>query len=177
MRIRPFLITLTVIASVVLFFSPLHSRAEPLVKTGESIAFLGDSITYFGAFMKDTPYFSTENPGGYVRLVASGLAAQGINVTVIPAGIGGNNSKHMLGRLEKDVLSKKPTWMTLSAGVNDVMHKAVELEDYKTAVTAILDRCHQAGVKVVVLTATQTALPVTNHHKGKSAGKHNTHHQ
>jgi lysophospholipase L1-like esterase len=148
-------------ASAVLFFSPLVSRAEPIVKSGESIAFLGDSITYFGAYMKDTPYFSTENPGGYVRLVASGLATQGINVTVIPAGIGGNNSKHMLGRLDKDVLSKKPTWMTLSAGVNDVMHKAVELEDYKTAVTAILDRAQQAGVKVVILTATQIGLPVT----------------
>jgi hypothetical protein len=52
--------------------------------------------------------------------------------------------------------------MTLSCGVNDVMHKAVELEDYKTAVTAILDRCQQAGIKVVVLTATQIGLPVTN---------------
>jgi len=165
MRILAFLI-----ASAVLFFSPLHSRAEPLVKTGESIAFLGDSITYFGAFMKDTPYFSTENPGGYVRLVASGLAAQGINVTVIPAGIGGNTSTHMRGRLEKDVLSKKPTWMTLSAGVNDVMHRAVELEEYKTNITAILDRAQQAGVKVVILTATQIGLPVTGTANVKLAG-------
>jgi lysophospholipase L1-like esterase len=120
--------------------------------------------------MKDTPYFSTENPGGYVRLVASGLASQGINVTVIPAGIGGNNSKHMLGRLEKDVLSKKPTWMTLSVGVNDVMHKAVELEEYKTNVTAILDRAQEAGVKVVLLTATQIGLPVTGEANVKLAG-------
>src|SRR4028118_169496 len=170
MRIRPFLITLTVIASAVLFFSPLRSRAEPLVKTGESIAFLGDSITYFGAFMKDTPYFTTENPGGYVRLVASGLAAHGINVTVIPAGWSGNTSQHMLGRLEKDVLSKKPTWMTLSCGVNDVMHRAVELEEYKQAVTEILDGCEKAGVKVVVLPATQIGLPVTNPANVKLAG-------
>jgi lysophospholipase L1-like esterase len=120
--------------------------------------------------MKDTPYFSKENPGGYVRLVASGLASQGIDVTVIPAGIGGNNSQHMLGRLEKDVLSKKPTWMTLSAGVNDVMHKAVELEPYKVAVTAILDRAQAAGVKVVSLTATQIGLPVTGEANVKLAG-------
>jgi lysophospholipase L1-like esterase len=170
MRVRPFPTTLAVITSAVLFFSPLRSRAEPVVKTGESIAFMGDSITYFGAYMKDTPYFSTENPGGYVRLVASGLASQGINVAVIPAGIGGNNSKHMLGRLEKDVLSKKPTWMTLSVGVNDVMHKAVELEEYKTNVTAILDRAQEAGVKVVLLTATQIGLPVTGEANVKLAG-------
>src|SRR4028119_2407578 len=122
MRILPFLITCTiVITSAVLFFSPQQSRAEPLVKTGESIAFLGDSITYAGAFPydKDLGYFSKENPGGYVRLVASGLAAQGVNVTVIPAGWSGNTSKHMLARLDKHVLGKKPTWMTLSCGVND----------------------------------------------------------
>jgi lysophospholipase L1-like esterase len=131
-----------------------------LVKPGQSIAFLGDSITYFGA----------ENPGGYVRLVASGLAAQGVNVTAINAGWGGNTSKDMLGRLDRFVLSKKPTWMTLSAGVNDVMHSAVELEEYKTAVTAILDRAQQAGIKVVVLTATQIGLPVTGSANVKLAG-------
>lgn len=63
MRIFPFLIVVTV-----LFFSgfrPQHSRAQILVKPGESIAFLGDSITQFGA----------QSPGGYVRLVESGLTA------------------------------------------------------------------------------------------------------
>ena len=148
MRVLAFLITFAAL------FNPLHSRAQILIRPGESIAFLGDSITQFGA----------QSPGGYVRLVESGLAAQGINVTVIPAGLSGNKSNDMLARLDKDVLSKKPTWMTLSCGVNDVMHGArgVEIEAYKTNVTAILDRCQQAGVKVVILTATQIGLPVTN---------------
>jgi lysophospholipase L1-like esterase len=170
MRILPFLIA-SVIASTAFFSRPQHSRAEPIVKTGESIAFLGDSITYFGAYSKyASNYYGEDNPGGYVRLIGSGLAAQGINVTLIPAGIGGNTSTYMLGRLERDVLSKKPTWMTLSAGVNDVMHRAVELEDYKTAMTAILDRCQAAGVKVIVLTATQIGLPITGAANVKLAG-------
>jgi lysophospholipase L1-like esterase len=147
MRILPVLITVAV-----LFLSPSHARAEIIVKPGESVAFLGDSITHQGA----------ESPGGYVRLVESGLAAQGVEIVVIPAGYSGTTSKGMLQLLDRFVLSKKATWMTLSCGVNDVMHKAVELEDYKTAVTAILDRCQQAGIKVVVLTATQIGLPVTN---------------
>ena len=50
------------------------------------------------------------------------------------------------------------------------MHRDVELEDYKIAVTAILDRAQQAGVKVVVLTASQIALPVTNPENVKLAG-------
>lgn len=149
MRILTFLITCTA-----LFFIPMQSHAQILIKPGESIAFLGDSITQFGA----------QTPGGYVRLVESGLAAQGIHVTVIPAGLSGNKSNDMLARLDKDVLSKKPTWMTLSCGVNDVWHGArgVEFEPYKANITAILDRCQQAGVKVVILTATQIGLPVTN---------------
>jgi lysophospholipase L1-like esterase len=147
------------LASAVLCFSSLHTRAEPLIKSGESIAFMGDSITQSG-------------PGSYVRLVEGALTDQGIQVTVIPAGVSGNKSNDMLARLEKDVLSKKPTWMTLSVGVNDVMHGArgVELEEYKTNITALLDRAEQAGVKVLVLTATQIWLPVTNPENVKLAG-------
>jgi len=148
------------IASAVLLVSSLQSRAEILVKNGESIAFLGDSITQFGA----------DQDGGYVRLVEGALADQGIKVTVIPAGWSGNTSRDMLGRLDNHVLSKKPTWMTLSAGVNDVMHSAVELEEYKRNITAILDRAQQAGVKVMILTATQIGLPVTSPGNVKLAG-------
>lgn len=154
MRILRFLI-----AFAVLFFSTQPSRAEILVKPGESIAFLGDSITQFGA----------DRPSGYVRLVEGGLADQGVTITVIPAGWSGNTSRDMLGRLDS-VLSKKPTWLTLSAGVNDVMHTAVELEEYKKNVTAILDRAQEAGVKVVILTATQIGLPVTGSANVKLAG-------
>lgn len=149
MRILPFLIT-----SVALVAGPLLHAGDILVKKGETVAFLGDSITAGGA----------ASPGGYVRLVASGLAAQGIDITVIPAGVSGHKSDQMLARLDKDVLGKKPDWMTLSCGVNDVWHgaKGVALEDYKKNITEILDKCRQAGVKVVVLTATQIKLPLTS---------------
>lgn len=149
MRILPLLVI-----SAVLVVSPLLSAAGILVKKGDTIAFMGDSITAGGA----------ASPGGYVRLVASGLAAHGIDITVIPAGVSGNKSDQMLARLDNDVLNKKPTWMTLSCGVNDVWHGArgVPLDAYKTNITAILDRCQQAGVKVVILTATQIKLPVTS---------------
>lgn len=148
MRLLPLLAT-----SLALIVSPLLSAAGILVKKGDTIAFLGDSITAQGAA-----------PGGYVRLVASGLAAQGIDITVIGAGVSGHKSDQMLARLDSDVLSKKPTWMTLSCGVNDVWHgaKGVPLDAYKTNITAILDRCQQAGVKVVILTATQIKLPITS---------------
>jgi lysophospholipase L1-like esterase len=119
---------------------------EIAIKNNESLAFMGDSITQFGA----------ELPGGYVRLVISGFKANGIEVTPYPAGISGHKSKQMLERLEKDVLSKKPTWMTLSCGVNDVWHgtNGVPLELYKPNITALVEKAQAAGVKVMILTAT-----------------------
>ena len=131
---------------------------EIAVKNGEKIAFLGDSITAGG----------WGNPAGYVRLVIAGLEANGIKVEPVPAGIGGHKSDQMLARLDKDVLSKKPQWMTLSCGVNDVWHgpRGVPLDDaaaksgtfddkvatrgtYKKNITAIIDRAKAAGVKPV----------------------------
>lgn len=126
------------------------SRGAVAVKDGETVAFLGDSITQQGQ--------DPRNPNGYVNLVARGLASEGVNVKVVRAGISGHKSNDMLARLEKDVLSKKPDWMTLSCGVNDVWHqdrnRGVLLEDYKKNIAAILDKCAAANCRVIVLTAT-----------------------
>ncbi len=115
------------------------------LKGGDSVAFLGDSITQQGW-----------GSGGYVRMCEAAFAANKLNVKIIPAGISGHKSNQMLERLDRDVLSKKPTYMTLSCGVNDVWHGArgVPLPQYKENITAIIDKAQAAGVKVVVLTAT-----------------------
>jgi lysophospholipase L1-like esterase len=142
---------------------PNFSSAEITVKSGEKIAFLGDSITAGG----------WSNPAGYVQLVIAGLKANGVEVEPVPAGIGGHKSDQMLARLDKDVLSKKPQWMTLSCGVNDVWHgpRGVPLDEamaksgtydekvgtrgtYQKNITAIIDQTTAAGVKPVMLTAT-----------------------
>ena len=126
---------------------------ELIVKNGDTLAFLGDSITQQGQ----------EKIDGYVNLVLRSLALEGVYVKPVKAGISGNKSDNMLGRLDRDVLSKKPNVMTFSCGVNDVWHqdwnKGVLLEDYKKNVTAIFDKCDAAGCKVVVLTATMFEKP------------------
>jgi lysophospholipase L1-like esterase len=129
-----------------LSFSPSAFAQETLVKSSDKIAFLGDSITEGGA----------SHPAGYVRRVESGLQANGIKVTVIGAGISGHKSNQMLERLDRDVIGKKPDWMTLSCGVNDVWHgvNGVPLEAYKKNITQIVDKAQAAGIKVMILTAT-----------------------
>ena len=137
-------------------------EAEIPVKSGETVAFLGDSITQQGQ----------NSPGGYVRLVGSGLAANGVKIEIVGAGIGGHKSNQMLERLDRDVLGKKPQWMTLSCGVNDVWHgeKGVPLEDYKKNITAIVDKAQAAGVKVMLLTSTMIREDQANAENQKLIG-------
>jgi lysophospholipase L1-like esterase len=163
---RPaFRFTPVVLAFLLGAFAPT-APAEILVKSGEKVAFMGDSITAQG----------WGNAAGYVKLIVAGLAANGVDVTPIPAGISGHKSNDMLARLDHDVLSKKPQWMTLSCGVNDVWHgkRGVPLDDsqaaaqpydknnpkepdkgtYEKNITQIVDQAQAAGAKVIILTAT-----------------------
>jgi lysophospholipase L1-like esterase len=151
--------------TVLMVGANLSAQADIAVKSGEKIAFLGDSITQGG----------WSNPAGYVRLVIAGLEANGVKAEPVPAGISGHKSNQMLARLEKDVLSKKPQWMTLSCGVNDVWHGAngIPLNDaaaaagtftsrpnepekgtYEKNITQIINQAAAAGARPVVLTAT-----------------------
>ena len=134
------------VASVVVMGVVGVQAGELAVKDGESVAFLGDSITEAGA----------NSPMGYVRIVTHAFEANGIYITPIHAGISGHKSNDMLNRLDRDVLSKDPDWMTLSCGVNDVWHGAngVPLDAYKQNITKIVERAQVAGVKVMLLTST-----------------------
>ena len=143
-------------ALLVLFwgvFGGDQARADLLVKPGEKIAFLGDSITQGG-----------NRKNGYITFVMDALNREGLELTHIPAGISGHKSTNMLARLARDVLSKKPDWMLLSCGVNDVWHftltlgkrtfQGVELEDYQKNIRSIVEQAEAAGIKVMILTST-----------------------
>lgn len=135
----------------------LHSASAEkqalLPAEGETIAFLGDSITAGG---------NREN--GYIRFVMDALNQEGLNLTHIPAGKSGHRSVDMLARLEQDVISRKPDWMLLSCGVNDVWHftlrlgqrtfEGVPLEDYKKNIREIIETAQAADIKVMILTST-----------------------
>jgi lysophospholipase L1-like esterase len=157
---------LTRILSLVVFsfaaiFPTLTAAQEIALKSGQTLAFMGDSITAGGM----------GSPMGYCRLVISGLETNGVNVTPIAAGVSGHKSNDMLGRLERDVISKKPDWMTLSCGVNDVWHgaKGVPLDAYKTNISAIVDQAMAAGIKVMLLTSTMIGEDPANPNNQKLA--------
>lgn len=119
------------------------AAGEIVIKDGDSIAFMGDSITQLGNLQK---------PNGYVNLVIEGLQAAGVKAIPIPVGIGGNTTRHMLARLEKDVIAKKPVWMTLNSGINDA--GPLSVEEFGTNIAKIVEQASAAGIKVILMTTT-----------------------
>jgi lysophospholipase L1-like esterase len=139
------LLAVSTVATVLAASRPT-AAGEILVRSGESIAFVGDSNTQAG----------WEHPYGYVRLVQQALELQGVKITPIPAGVAGDTSERMHKRIDA-VLGKKPVWMTLSCGFNDVSPACawqVSYNDFTKYVTGILDKAQEARVKVIILTPT-----------------------
>ena len=146
-------IFISLIFALGLLGSASAERRFMLLKSGEKIVFLGDSITAGGA-----------RKTGYVTLTIEALNHEGLKLTHIPAGVGGNRSKDMLARLDASVISKDPDWMVLSCGVNDVWHftltlgkrtfQGIPLEDYEKNIREILKQAKAADIKVVILTST-----------------------
>ena len=145
-RIAALSTTLAIIGMANTSLLAQSNLAAVRIKNGEAIAFLGDSITQAGA----------RNATGYCKLVMRGLALHGVKARMIPAGVSGHKSNQMLKRLDKDVIAKKPQWMTLSCGVNDVWHRkrGVKLPEYRRNIKAIVERAQAAGIKVMILTST-----------------------
>jgi lysophospholipase L1-like esterase len=73
---------------------------------------------------------------------------------VVNAGVGGNRSSALLTRLEKDVLSHKPTVVVLMVGTNDRLNSGgfVDAKSYRKNVETLVDRIRQGSAKVLLVT-------------------------
>ena len=135
--------------AIVLFLNGGLQGADSaiLIRNGQKIGFMGDSITEQAAA-----------PSGYINLVIRALKFEGIEATAIPAGVSGHTSGNMLSRLTPQILSKDADWMTLSCGVNDVGMQAkgrgVDLEGFKKNVAAMVGQALAKKTQVVLLTTT-----------------------
>jgi hypothetical protein len=87
---KPTLTLLTALLLAPLAASRPTAAGDIIVRSGESIAFVGDSNTQAG----------WEHPYGYVRLVQQALELQGVKITPIPAGVAGDTSERMHKRID-----------------------------------------------------------------------------
>ena len=84
---------------------------------GETVLFIGDSITDCGRRAAERPYGS-----GYVSLVIEAITAQypERDIRFINKGIGGNRVTDLQLRWQDDVIRFSPDWLSVKIGINDL---------------------------------------------------------
>jgi lysophospholipase L1-like esterase len=120
-----------------------------VLRKGERILFLGDSITEQGV-----------KPNGYVSLVREELNARhpDLGIEIIGAGISGNKVTDLEKRLVKDVIDRKPTIVVIYIGINDVWHwtlpnlKGTTKEEFERVLREIVARVHYSGAEILLCT-------------------------
>jgi lysophospholipase L1-like esterase len=122
----------------------LAGKDSPL-KKGEAIAFFGDSITQAGA-----------RQGGYCKLIADAIGKQRPELGVRPiyAGISGHKVPNLQGRLDRDVLSKKPTAVFIYIGINDVWHgkNGTPKDKFDAGLRDLIAKIGDSGATIVLAT-------------------------
>ena len=122
-----------------LFHAALLCAEEPPSRPRERIVFVGDSIT---------------DGHTYPLMVRASIEAAGRAAPIcINAGVAGDTAQGMLARLDRDVLVHRPTLVTLSAGINDVL-RGVSTENYARDMRAIAQRLSEEKIPLVILTPT-----------------------
>jgi len=146
------------ILAMAISFSGATASAQ--LKDGETIVFLGDSITQQGAGEK-----------GYVTLFRQAIekSRPDSGIKVIGAGIGGNKVPNLEARLDKDVLSHKPNVVVIYIGINDVWHstrgQGTEIGAFETGLRSLIKRCTDAGARVIL----STPSVIDEKHDGSNA--------
>jgi isoamyl acetate esterase len=137
---------LNVLVTIILFF-PLACGVEraPLGST-DRIVLLGDSITELGV-----------KPNGYVSILKDSLTGRYPGIAVIGVGISGNKVTQLQERLDRDVISKKPTVVVVYIGINDVWHfllngNGTPKDKYEAGLRDVITRIQKAGARVILCT-------------------------
>jgi lysophospholipase L1-like esterase len=123
-------------------------RADFALKDGDTLAFLGDSITAARGYTKIVEHYTLMRfPDRKVRFVN--------------AGEGGDTAQKCLSRLDRDVFAKGATVVTVAYGINDIgwgtkaddKHKQLYLDGIRT----IIERCREKKVRPIICSPAITA--------------------
>ncbi len=93
-----------------------------LFSNHDRIVFAGDSVTDMGSVLPVGEGLADSLGRGYVRKIENLLSAVYPEryIRVTNSGVGGNTSRDLLARWERDVLRLNPQWISIMIGINDV---------------------------------------------------------
>jgi len=132
-----------------------RSDGELAIQDGQTVVFIGDSITDCGRRAANAPLGD-----GYVSLIVGLLAARypERKITFINKGIGGDVATGLRERWDDDVLSHRPDWLSVLVGINDLHRtlrdapEAVPPELYRQAYTQCLQRtAERTSARMILL--------------------------
>lgn len=122
--------------------------AEFALRDGDTVVFLGDSITAARQYSKVIEtYTLLRFPERHIRFVN--------------AGKGGETVKGSLQRLESAVFAEKATVLTVAYGVNDIgwgmKADAAHKQEYLDSLRQLIERCQSRDIRVFICSAAITA--------------------
>lgn len=134
-------------AIVLVLVLPCALKAEFAIRDGDTVVFLGDSITAARGYGKVVEnYTLLRYPDRKVRF--------------INAGWGGDTAAGGAARLERDVLSRGATLVTVAYGINDIGWGSKADDEHKQkyldGVRDIVNECTKRGVRVFICSAAIT---------------------
>ena len=97
-------------------------RKKMKFENNDKIVFAGDSVTDMESAHPVGEGLGNALGFGYVRMFENLLASvyPEIKVRVVNSGIGGNTSRDLIERFDRDVVSLNPDWVSICIGINDV---------------------------------------------------------
>jgi lysophospholipase L1-like esterase len=143
-RFAPLIITLLAVLRPGLADDPKAPLAKLELKDGDSIVFLGDSITHqrlYTQYVED--YFYTRMP--HIRLKLHN------------AGVGGARAWDALQRFEKDVAAYNPKYVTILLGMNDGSYQPFNqgiFDTYRNDMKEVLAKIQEIGATPIPMTPT-----------------------
>ena len=118
-------------------------------KNYDRVVFAGDSVTDMGSANPVGEGLFDNLGKSYVRVIENMLVAwyPELNIRITNSGIGGNTSRDLAARFDRDVVDLNPQWVSICIGINDVGRQfdtpaipewAVTIEDYEKNVEGMI---------------------------------------
>src|SRR5215204_804242 len=131
-----------------LSFGIVAARAEFALRNGDTVAFLGDSITAARGYTKIVEHYTL-------------MRFPDRRVQFFNAGKGGDTATGAVQRLERDVFGRGATVVTVALGVNDIgwgmKADAAHQQAYLDGIRTIIERCQARKVRVFICSPAITA--------------------
>lgn len=154
--------------------SVLAADAAPMFADADRVVFLGDSITYSGAYVETIEaYFVTRFPQRAVDFINAGLPSETVSGLSEDGHAGGQFPRPDLhDRLDRVLARLKPDWVVACYGMNDGIYLPFDegrFAKYREGLQRLRDKCAAAGAKILHVTP-----PTFDEVKGGHPGYGNT---